>query len=37
VPGGLHTERVETKFVEALVSVGDRYVGKAPMFEAELP
>lgn len=28
---------VETKTVEALVSVGDRYVGKAPAFDLESP
>jgi hypothetical protein len=28
---------VETKSVEALVSIGDRYLGKAPTFEVEPP
>ena len=29
--------KVETRVVEALVSVGDRYVGAAPSFEADQP
>ncbi|MFC5260513.1 hypothetical protein ACFPJ1_00205 [Kribbella qitaiheensis] len=28
---------METKTVEALISVGDRYVGRAPTFEADRP
>ena len=34
---GPQTDEVDTKTVEAWVSVGDRYAGKAPVFELEPP